>query len=85
MPVDADQGDASSCDLSEPCVCCEVRQVWMTFSVSLHLAAVDLAGNARQTLHEQRRRERLQILQEWKDSQATPAHACAKSSRKMWQ
>ncbi len=54
MIVDGDQGDASTCNLSKPCGYCEVRQVWMAFSTSLHLAAVDLVDNARQTLSQKR-------------------------------
>ena len=58
MIVDGDQGDASTCKLSKRCVYCEVRQVWMAFSMSLHLAAVDLGCNARQRLRQKRDAEK---------------------------
>ncbi len=54
MLVDGDQGDASTCNLSKPCVYCEVKQVLVAFSMSLHLTAADLVGNARQTLRQKR-------------------------------
>lgn len=54
MLVDGDQGDASTCNLSKPRVYCEVTQVWMPFSMLLHLTAVELVSNARQTLRQKR-------------------------------
>lgn len=54
MPVDGDQGDASTCDLSRSCVNCEARPVRITFSTSLYLAAVELVGSANKILRQDR-------------------------------
>ena len=54
--------------------------------MSLHLTAVDLVGNARQTLRQKRDAEKeLQILQKLRHSQVIPVHACARSSRRIWE
>ena len=52
MLVDGDQGDATTCNLSKPCVNCEARPVRITFSTSLYLTAVELVGSASKTLHQ---------------------------------
>ena len=56
--VDGDQGDASTCNRSKPCVNCEARPVWITSSMSLYLTAVELVVSAIKILRQNRDAEK---------------------------
>lgn len=58
MLVDGDQGDASTCNLSNSCVNCEARLVRITFAMSLYLTAVERVVSASKILRQNRDTEK---------------------------